>query len=460
MSDYSYTEDEQERNKILVHQNETLQDISFDNPGLESCIEQSEQLLESLGYSSEVSDAEEASKSVVEIWDLEIPSWEDLCKEANDAIQGEASLISLFTEEELRDNKEYIRKLNADFNAIHNLDKIDITICALAGIISAAIDILLVGIPGPSKEGLSAGPLSNHIRKYFESKFPPEEMEKLGNKDFVKTSYDAQDNRNTIIDVEGLSSYYHRLLSLGHDPLLGWIVGVIDIMKGQMTTIDKKGRIVVQVMENYASRKESNIFAALSKQFLHLKSDLTTPMGLPAPLMGLFNLLQFGNIGEEKKTIAEIVQGMYYEGYDFIQFCSSSIPVMFTEVAIRISWAIRRIKNGYSIKESIPVSLNRDKHPKLASMLFLAHSAASAINAGKVAFTGNPMAINYPQWLAFSRYAFKQLKWWLWEKEAKRDKYVMDHIDKEGNDILALINKEFDLFKPQLLNNDNRLAMD
>ncbi|MBQ3946493.1 MAG: hypothetical protein II670_12935, partial [Alphaproteobacteria bacterium] len=155
----------------------------------------------------------------------------------------------------------------------------------------------------------------------------------------------------------------------------------------------------------------------------------------------------------------EVVQGMYYEGYDFIQFCSSSIPVMFTEIVVRISWAIRRLKNGYSIKESIPSSLNRDKHPKLASMLFLAHSAASAINAGKVLFTKNPMAINYPQWLAFSRYAFKQLKWWLWEKETKRDKYVMDLINHEGNDILAMIDKEFELFQPQLLINDGDLLM-
>lgn len=459
MNDYSYTKDEQERNKILVHQKETIQGISFDNPETESCIEESEQLLDSLGYGSEVEEAKEASKYAVETWNLVIPSWEDLCKEAESAINGEMSLTSLFTEEELRDNKEYVQKLNADFNAIHNLDKIDITICAIAGILSAAIDILFVGIPGPSPQGVSAGSLSNHIRKYFENKFPPDEMEKLGGKSFVKTPYDAQDNRNTTINVEGLSSYYHRLLSLGHDPLLGWIVGVIDIMKGQMTTIDKNGKIIVQVIENYSDRKESNIFTALSKQFLHLKSDLTTSMGLPAPLMGLFNLFQFGNIGKENQTIAEIVQGMYYEGYDFIQFCSSSIPVMFTEVAVRISWAIRRIKNGYSIKESIPVSLNRDKHPKLASMLFLAHSAASAINAGKVAFTKNPMAINYPQWLAFSRYAFKQLKWWLWEKEIKRDKYVMDLIDKEGNDILSIIDKEFNMFKPQLLSSDSVLLI-
>lgn len=458
MNDYSYNEDEQQRNKILTHQGNELESIAFDSPD-EGTISESEKILLSLGYGQEVDEAQQASKSAVETWNLVIPSWETLCKEANESIQGDCSLTSLFTEKELLENKEFVHQLNADFYAIHNLDKTDMMICALAGIVSAAIDILLVGIPGPSREGVSAGSLSNHIRKYFENKFPPEEMEELGRKKFVKTPYDAQDNRNTTIDVDGLSSYYHRLLSLGHDPILGWIVGVFDIMKGQMTTIDKNGRIVIQIIDSYAGRKETNIFKAFAKQFLHLKSDLTTSMGLPAPLMGLFNLLQFGSIGEEENTIAEVVQRMYYEGYDFIQFCSSSIPVMLTEVVVRMSWAIRRIKEGYSLKDSIPGSLNREKHPKLASMLFLAHSAASAINAGKVVFTKSPMAINYPQWLAFSRYAFKQLKWWLWEKEDKRNKYVMDLIDKEGNDVLAMVDKEFELFRPHLLIYNDSLVM-
>lgn len=136
-----------------------------------------------------------------------------------------------------------------------------------------------------------------------------------------------------------------------------------------MTTIDKTGKIVSQVMENYVDRKESDIFAAIAKQIIHFKSDITTSMGLPAPLMALFNLLQFGSIGEEEQTIAEIVQGMYYEGYDFIHFCSMSMLTMIIEVIIRLGYGIKRIKEGNSIKESITFSLNREKHPKLCTMI-------------------------------------------------------------------------------------------
>lgn len=94
------------------------------------------------------------------------------------------------------------------------------------------------------------------------------------------------------------------------------IFGVFDIMTGRMTTIDKTGKIVSQIMDNYADRKETDIFAAIGKEIIHLKSDITTSMGLPAPLMGLFNLFQSGSIGEAEQTVAEIVQRIYYEGYD------------------------------------------------------------------------------------------------------------------------------------------------
>lgn len=37
-------------------------------------------------------------------------------------------------------------------------------------------------------------------------------------------------------------------------------------------------------------------------------------MGLPAPLMSLFNLLQFGSIGEEEQTIEKKYYIIIYEG--------------------------------------------------------------------------------------------------------------------------------------------------
>lgn len=357
----------------------------------------------------------------------------------------------LFTEEELRNNELAIRQLNEEFNAVHRLDAFDISIAALAGLVGATVDILLVGIPQKTSEGLKGAPLSNYVRDYFDKKFPEEEMQKLAGSKVSKVPYDAQDNRHTTVRVEGLSAYYHRLLQLGHDPLLGFVFGVADILTGRMTAIDKTGNIVSQVMENYADRKESDIFVALAKQVIHFKTDITTSMGLPVPLMSLFNLFQFGSIGEEEQTIAEIVQGMYYEGYDFIHFCSMSIPAMLVEVIVRLGYAIKRIKEGHRVKDSIPLSLNREKHPKLATMLFIAHAGATTANAGKVYFTQNPVAINYPQWIAFAKYSYSQLKWVLFEKPTLRDAYVRGKINEELDDVLAETETTFERFSQKYI---------
>lgn len=441
MSKFKYTETEQQFNNVLNHQSKEL--ISIKRPDMasaEACISESEALLQELGISTQnLPKVVNPTPNRVMV----VPTWEELCNQAEQEVGSTTDLESLFTYEELRMNQAALRALNADYNNIHKLDKIDITICAAAGILGAVIDILLIGIPQKTPEGLKGGPLSNYVRDWFNRRFPEKEMEKLANSKVSKVSFDAQDNRHTTEYVTGLSAYYHRLLSLGHDPILGLIFGVYDILNGKMTTIDKTGKIVSQVMENYADRKESDIFAAIAKQIIHFKSDITTSMGLPAPLMALFNLLQFGSIGEEEQTIAEIVQGMYYEGYDFIHFCSMSIPTMIIEVIIRLGYGIKRIKEGNSIKNSIPFSLNREKHPKLNTMLFIGHSAATAVNARKVYFTKNPIAINYPQWVVFAKYSYKQLKWVLLEKPELRDAYVRGIIAEELNEVYAEIDKSF-----------------
>lgn len=444
MSKYKYFDVEKQINSVLKYQDEMLNRMKRpDMKTAEDRIFESEELLKSLGYSLDnvpqiMPDAER--KTIV------IPTWEKLYAEAEKDVGTEAELESLFTDEEIKANKQAILMLNEEYNAVHRLDKFDVSISVVAGLLGAAIDILLVGIPQKTHDGLKGGPLSNYVRDWFDKKFPEAEMENLANSKVSKVPYDAQDNRNTTEYVEGLSAYYHRLLSLGHDPLLGLIFGVLDIKNGTMTTIDKTGKIVSQVMRNYDERKEIDIFAAVAKQIIHFKSDITTSMGLPAPLMGLFNLLQFGSIGEAEQTVAEIVQGMYYEGYDFIHFCSMSIPTMIIEVVVRLGYAFKRIKEGHAVKESIPFSLNREKHPRLATMLFIGHSAATAVNAGKVYFTKNPMAINYPQWIAFAKHSYKQLKWAILKKPELRDAYVRGEINKELHIVYEEVDSTFEKY--------------
>ena len=444
MSKFNYSEEERKFNNILVYQSKELSLIKRpDMSGIEARISESEELLRDLGIplNNLQKINNESSKRIIVV-----PTWEELIAKAEREVGSTNDLETLFTNEELEINQAIIRDLNEDFNNIHKLDKVDLSICAGAGILAAIVDILLIGVPKKTPQGLKGGPLSNYVRDWFNKQFPEEEMEKLANSKISKVPFDAQDNRHTKVNVNGLSAYYHRLLSLGHDPLLGLVIGVCDILNGKMTTIDKTGKIVSQSMKNYSDRKESDIFAAIAKQIIHFKSDITTSMGLPAPLMGLFNLLQFGKIGDEEQTIAEIVQGMYYEGYDFIHFCSMAVSTMIVEVVIRLGYALKRIKEGNPLKNSIPFSLDREKNPKLNTMLFIGHSTATAANAGKIYFTKNPMTINYAQWITFAKYSYTQLKWVLMEKSELRDAYVSNQIYKETKEIFDKVNRTLEEF--------------
>ena len=77
-------------------------------------------------------------------------------------------------------------------------------------------------------------------------------------------------------------------------------------------------------------------------------------------------------------------------------------------------------------------------------MLF--RSGATAVNAGKVYFTQNPLAINYPQWIAFAKYSYSQLKWILIDKPKLRNDYVLDKLNDELNAIIEENNATFNVF--------------
>lgn len=440
------TQEEKDILKVIkneIENNRTGNNLEKIKSKLEESINLSETLLKSMNVDFETKENKKNTNKNNEVITkpIKITPFEDLLKEAETNIVKNVNFTDIFTEKEIEENFEIINKFNKEFNDIHKLDNTDWAICVVMGLVAVAIDIILVGIPEKGIDGGKAGTMSNWIRSKFDEVIPEKEISRLER--ISKVPYDASmdvDNKgNPIIDtyVDGLTPYFHRLVSLGHDPFLGLVVGVLDVLSGSMTTIDKKGKLVRQIMPIYGDRVEENISKAIIKVINHFKSDMNTSMGLPVPLMGVFNLFQFGEIGEFDQTIAEIIQGMYYDGFDFIHFLSSSIPVIIVELGVRVSYSTKRIKEGYSVKDSIPVTINRKKRPKLGTMLYISHTIATAVNAGKVTLafkTGaaNPfLAINYPQWLAFIKVSLQQLSWTLIEKPELRHKYVLGIIEDE-----------------------------
>lgn len=121
-----------------------------------------------------------------------------------------------------------------------------------------------------------------------------------------------------------LHGKYHRLYTLGHDPLLGWLFGTANILTDIITlntfqsyrvTRVPKLAITPQAVSLMTMFQEAidvisadalNLPAALFAQAQHLKSDEYTKIGLPVPVLATLN--------------EEFASKLYEEQYDALCF--------------------------------------------------------------------------------------------------------------------------------------------
>ena len=116
---------------------------------------------------------------------------------------------------------------------------------------------------------------------------------------------------------KGMSGKDHRLHTLGHDPILGWIFGVANILTDTITFDDfstyrinreivpriSTENVMLPTMFAEAIMAIKNdklcLPAAIFAQAIHLKSDVDTKMGLPVPLIQEFSPKLAGKLYSE-----------------------------------------------------------------------------------------------------------------------------------------------------------------
>jgi hypothetical protein len=266
------------------------------------------------------------------------------------------------------------------------------------------------------------------VKDEFQYLLPPEAITELERA--YPVPYDASTNSTLLTPVPGLGPRSHRLHSVGHDPILGWIFGVSDVLAGQFTAVGNDGSIIVQptvINGDDADEVGVNIIVKVIDAFRvvggHMLSDVATPAGLPPPLFVVSQFIQSGEIGGH--NVADIARAMYRSGYDFRHFLAGGLCVALAELIVRLCWVARELGEGKSFAEAMPVA---DK-PRLRAGLLLAHGVGAAVNAGKIAVTQNPLALNWAQWLALFRYLLPQMHWLIVEKQSQRNVFVQDRLD-------------------------------
>ena len=357
--------------------------------------------------------------------------WSELLAEAQVQCSQTPTFDDLLTDEEQAMAKLRLATWREEYYALNRLTGFDYAVAGVAGMLAALADIFLVWVPShpgflgsPASEG---GWLSRLLRERFDALLPEDTVRGL--EIAYTVPYDASTNSLLHHAVPGLGPRSHRLHSLGHDPLLGWIFGVRDILSGSFTAVGKDGSLITQVMpdaisEEMATSSLEKLIEAFRLVGGHMLSDVNTPAGLPPPLFVLSQFFQAGNIGGY--NISEIAGAMYRSGYDFRHFLAGGTCVGLIEVIVRTAWLSRELYEGRSFADALPCA----SKPRLRTGLLLAHSVAAAVNAGKIALTQNPLSLNWAQWLALFRYLIPQVHWLLVGQTLQREALVRDRLEK------------------------------
>ena len=332
------------------------------------------------------------------------------------------------------------RRFDAEFGPAP-WDRWDYGVVALAVLVGAVTDYLLVATPGRSFKGQPqrGSPLTIWMKEQSKKLTPttgPGDIERSGFQQWVAGLTTAAEARaNVPYDVVspklGLTPNVHRLASLGHDPLLGLLFGVHDVISGRCTFIDKSG--AWRVIDVSGHEGTSNLLEAIVTVVVHGFSDVFTAQGLPPPFLVPLQLVSAKSgltlkEGGDPVPVRDVVRYMYSNGYDLRHFMTTTISPAIAEVILWAYHGVRACAAGPEPGEAgIPDRLKREQ------MLALTHGLLASANILKTALYGwNPMAINIAQFATLARRMLSLVK-----LASERDRLVRQGLDDGWEALLA-----------------------
>lgn len=320
---------------------------------------------------------------------------------------------------------------NRQFAEKVKLSNTELAIAAAAGCLGGIMDMFLVtnvnNLSTTNKIGFKPESEIKHlsqsgvINKYITDltyKFHKSSFAKL-----LEMKCKVPFDKTVKTGVLGLVPDNHRLLTPGHDPILGLFYGTRDIMRGTFTVCDNSAETFV--LSN-AHGQQTSLPLAFLKEIGHLLSDIGSKTSLPFP--GLWLMCQIeGRSPVNDYTWTMLANGLYRKGFTVDHLIASSVPLFFANVTL---YAVEFIY-GYILKKRGEPSPLDDpqlfKH-RIVLMRTLAYAIMVALNITKVAIShGNLFAANPALYAEFVRNGFPVLCDRI-RMEEKRHQYVMGEL--------------------------------
>lgn len=426
MGKYTYTDEEKDFNKVLkMNQNESFsleKRCSSQINRLDESINSSEVLLRSLGYNlpnKTVSKKEKTLSAEIQ----EIKPYKDLVRKANIEIQNDIELEDLLSEKEFQDAYKRLDVIHEEFSHKTSIvNKTDLMFLGIATALQTTKSLLFGHIAKKFDYGNSFNPDDRlaHNDKSIEKEHRrandefKEKHEKHGHGYWMNILYQTPPydiTRGSPAINRNMEGGYHRIHTLGHDPILGWIFGTANILTDTITFEDFKSNRVIRkpkmmitpesvpftklFIESFEMCKADslNLPAAIFAEGCHLKSDEFTKLGLPVPILETIN--------------PDFASKLYKSNYDALCF-SRDLKIVGVSAGISIFIdMIIGLVHGLFNKEKI----NKDLYEvRTRKILLISNSIASTSNIIQTVITKNPKNLDIGGLLVTLSHLFMDLR--------------------------------------------------
>lgn len=450
MAEYEHTQSEKDLNKILklnqdsstaIFKNEEKQ-----NEVLDQSISSSEELLQSLGFALPEKQKVQG-RTITELANgAPHKDFNVILSEANSKYSHDISFDDLLTQKDFSEAFTRLDEINEEFSRKTSIvNKTDIIFLGIAIALQTAKSLLFGQIAKQFDYGNSFDPddrlphndesiEKEHRRANDEFK---EKHEKQGHGYWMNILYQTPpfDITRGSPDIgRKMEGGYHRVHTLGHDPVLGWIFGTMNILTDTITFEDfqtnrvirtdpvtkaKKMKITPErvfigtlVQESIEMIKADtlNLPAAVFAEAQHLKSDEFTKLGLPVPILETIN--------------SEFASKLYKSNYDALCF-SRDMKIVSVSATISLLFdMIIGLVHALFNKERIDKELYEVRTRKI---LLVSNSIAASSNIIQTYITKNPKNLDIGSLLVTVSHLFSDLRFISRVKE----EFVRSELDKD-----------------------------
>lgn len=330
-------------------------------------------------------------------------------------------------------------------------DRYDYMIAGTCGLVGGLIDIFFVGTPGTGALTKMTDEAVNGAVMSF-ARLVGWEGGREGS-DPVKSAIGFLERKYTVNydhrhggDVSGLfsmSTKNHHIKSLAHSPdIIGLFFSILAQFTNTAYFVDNGKLITIdtELFELQGSTVIAKVFSGFVNWVGHLFSDMAGSSGaqgrgsgIPIPFYSLLQFVNIGEFGQHRQTFAKIAVQVFEQGYDMRHGIAMAIPVLVTELLIRIMWVC---KQRFYHKADWAKCVPSGSIPELRRMLLVGHGTlclADGIDAA-VRSGGEIISFllrtNLIGWCRFGTLALKELE--AWYRVGKMDgDAVDDYLDQE-----------------------------